>query len=143
MHGKELFEVKKEVMAKHGYAAWLSVRHYIDENGIEAWREEKKRFAELDLMGRGLVDIKAHTVHALTTHHCMLCTLLTVVRALCGLQARRRRWRAHPGCTCACTTRTRPKAHTVHALPLRPVHSSHQRLTQCTPSPLHPVHSSH
>ena len=47
MHGKELFEVKKEVMAKHGYAAWLSVRHYIDENGIEAWREEKKRFAEL------------------------------------------------------------------------------------------------
>ena len=47
MHGKELFEVKKEVMTKHGYAAWLSVRHFIDENGIEAWREEKKCFAEL------------------------------------------------------------------------------------------------
>ena len=47
MHGRELFEVKREVMAKHGHAAWLSVRHFIEANGIEAWREEKKRFAEL------------------------------------------------------------------------------------------------
>ena len=63
MHGKELFEVKKEVMTKHGYAAWLSVRHFIEENGIAAWREEKKRFSELGFerwrVGRRLSYVEA------------------------------------------------------------------------------------
>ena len=63
VHGSELFEVKKEVMAKHGYAAWLSVRHFIEANGIEAWREEKKRFSELGFerwrVGRRLSYVEA------------------------------------------------------------------------------------